>query len=112
VRRLPSHSISGREVESKKGVRARDGKCVFTGIVNPRAHLNNWAGWEACHIFPLEKESFWVENNFDRWITNTHSGNHSAPIHSIQNGFLLTSHLHQLFDDYSISVNPDVSDKT
>ena len=109
VRRLPSYSVSGREADFKRGVRARDGKCVFTGIVNRRAHLNKWAGWEAAHIFPLEKEGFWVENNFGRWITNADSGNHSAPIHSIQNGFLLQSHLYQLFDDYSISVNPDVS---
>ncbi|KAA8642529.1 HNH endonuclease signature motif containing protein [Aspergillus tanneri] len=107
MRRLPSYSISGREVDFKNGVRARDGKCVFTGIVNPRAHLKKWAGWEASHIFPLEKESYWVESNFNRWITNADSGNHSASIHSIQNGFLLQSHLHQLFDDYSISVNPD-----
>ncbi|KAI2791192.1 hypothetical protein POX_c04048 [Penicillium oxalicum] len=107
VRRLPSYSVSGREADFKRGVRARDGKCVFTGIVNRRAHLNKWAGWEAAHIFPLEKEGFWVENNFGRWITNADSGNHSAPIHSIQNGFLLQSHLYQLFDDYSISVNPD-----
>ncbi|KAJ9251674.1 hypothetical protein DTO280E4_8378 [Paecilomyces variotii] len=33
--------------------------------------------------------------------------NHSAPISSIQNGFLLQSSIHQLFNDYSISVNPD-----
>ncbi|OJJ42028.1 hypothetical protein ASPZODRAFT_77930 [Penicilliopsis zonata CBS 506.65] len=107
VRRLLSYSISGRELDFKNGVRARDGKCVFTGIVNPRAHLNKWASWEAAHIFPLEKEGLWIANNFSRWITNADSGGHSAPIHSIQNGFLLKAGIHQLFDDYSISVNPD-----
>ncbi|KAJ5124092.1 uncharacterized protein N7515_007917 [Penicillium bovifimosum] len=43
----------------------------------------------------------------NRWITDADSGDHSAPIHSIQNGFLLKAGIHQLFDDYSISVNPD-----
>lgn len=112
MRRIFSRSVSGREVGFKNGVRARDGKCVFTGIVNTRAHLNKWRSWEAAHIFPLEKESFWIANNFSRWFTNTASGDHSAPIHSIQNGFLLRSNIHQLFNDYSVSVNPDVNDFT
>ncbi|KAJ5545181.1 hypothetical protein N7535_006436 [Penicillium sp. DV-2018c] len=107
VRRIPSHSISGREEDFKNGVRARDGKCVFTGVVNALAHLNNWRSFAAAHIFPLEKESLWIEANFGRWITDADSGDHSAPIHSIQNGFLLRAGVHQLFDDYSISVNPD-----
>ncbi|KAJ9213907.1 hypothetical protein DTO166G4_4518 [Paecilomyces variotii] len=53
------------------------------------------------------KATYWAENNFDLWTTNTNTENHSAPISSIQNGFLLQSSIHQSFNDYSISVNPD-----
>ncbi|KAJ9273257.1 hypothetical protein DTO212C5_842 [Paecilomyces variotii] len=53
------------------------------------------------------KATYWAENNFDLWTTNTNTENHSAPISSIQNGFLLQSSIHQLFNDYSISVNSD-----
>lgn len=31
----------------------------------------------------------------------------SSGINSIQNGLLLCSHVHQMFDQYLISVNPD-----
>lgn len=112
VCRIPSRSTSRREPEFKKGVQARDRKCVFSGVGNRRSHLDKWRGWEAAHIFPREKEGYWLANNFGRWITNADSGNHSAPIDSVQNGLLLQANLHQLFDDYSISVNPDVSDFT
>jgi hypothetical protein len=110
VRRLPPYRVGGRETDFDRGVRARDGKCVVTGTVNLAAHVDDWTSFEAAHIFPVEKESYWIEHNFSRWITNTDPGNHSAPIDSIQNGFLLLAHIHQLFDTYAISVNPDVSD--
>jgi hypothetical protein len=108
VRRLPPYRVRGREWDFDRGVRARDGKCVFTGLVNKNADVDYWAGFEAAHIFPLEKESCWIEHGFSQFITNADSGN--APIHSIQNGFLLDAGAHQLFNDYAISVNPDVSD--
>ncbi|KAJ9410762.1 hypothetical protein DTO045G8_1668 [Paecilomyces variotii] len=53
------------------------------------------------------KATYWAENNFNLWTTNTNTENHSAPISSIQNGFLLQSSIYQLFNDYLISVNPD-----
>lgn len=80
----------------------------FTGTVNPLAHLGIWVGWQAAHIFPLERDSHWIKNGFVRWITPADSGNDSSRINSIQNGLLLSSTLHELFNDYAISVNPDV----
>ncbi|KAL1964480.1 hypothetical protein VTN77DRAFT_6906 [Rasamsonia byssochlamydoides] len=56
VARVISHSISGREDSFRDGVRARDGKCVVSGAVNIRAAWNIWSGFEACHVFPLEKK--------------------------------------------------------
>lgn len=113
VRRIFSHATSSREGAFTRDVRTRDkAKCVFTGKTNSRAQFGKWAGWQAAHIFPREKESLWVENNFGRWITNTNTGDHSASINSIQNGFLVLSHIHQMFDDYAIAVNPDVRNHT
>ncbi|KAF4220937.1 hypothetical protein CNMCM8980_002815 [Aspergillus fumigatiaffinis] len=107
VRRLPPYRVGGRATEFDRGVRARDGKCVVTGTVNLAAHVDDWTSFEAANIFPVEKESYWIEHSFSRWITYTDSGNDSASIGSIQNGFLLLAHIHQLFDTYAISVNPD-----
>lgn len=66
-------------------------------------------GFEAVHILPLEKGSLWVENNYGRWITNMDNVNGVSKINSLQNGFLLHLNVHQLFDQYLISVNLDVS---
>lgn len=87
-----SYSSSGRESHFKTDVRSRDGKCVLTGIVNNSAPANLWRGFHAAHVFPLA------------------SGNHCSSINSCQNGLLLSANVHEMFDDYSISVNPDVSD--
>ena len=58
VQRLPSHkNVSGREDVFRNGIRARDGKCVISGMVNKSAYRDSWAGFDAAHIFPLEKES-------------------------------------------------------
>ncbi|OJD14614.1 hypothetical protein AJ78_05044 [Emergomyces pasteurianus Ep9510] len=102
--RLISHSVSGREDKFRDGVRARDGKCVISGTVNPRAQWGNWEGFEAAHIFPLQKESLWVDLNFERWITDDAGG---TKIHSIQNGLLMAGNLHSCFDQYLFSINPD-----
>ena len=112
MRRLPSSNLRSREAaDFQKGVQARDGKCVFTGIVNRRAHLNKWVGWEAAYIFPPEREDISIENDFDRLITGTESGGYSdrsAPIYSTRNGLLLQTTIFQLFVEYSVSVNADV----
>ncbi len=104
-----SHSISGREDSFRDGIRARDGKCVMSGIINRRSSRNNWSGFKAAHIFPLEKESIWVEANFDRWITDMDDMTGVTRINLCQNGVLLYGGIHTDFDNYLISVNPDVS---
>ncbi|RPB03502.1 hypothetical protein L873DRAFT_1826171 [Choiromyces venosus 120613-1] len=87
VHRLIAHNASEREDAFRDGVRARDGKCVILGVVNRGVYRGAWIGWEAAHIFLLEKESLWIN--------------------SCQNGFILQATIHhQLFDQYLISVNP------
>lgn len=111
VQRIISYTESALSSTFRDGVRARDGKCVLTGVVNQGASLDDWTGFEAAYIFPIEKETLWNEYNFSRWIPNT-TGCHSAAINSIQNGMLMTRTMHSVFDNYLVSVNPDVSDFT
>jgi len=100
--------MSGREDAFKEGIRARDGKCVMSGIVNRRAPYN-WSLFEAAHIFPLEAENLWVEWGYGRWVTNMNDTNRISKTNSCQNGFLLRRDVHGDFDQYLVSVNPDVS---
>ncbi|KAG0133141.1 HNH endonuclease-domain-containing protein [Tuber indicum] len=87
----------------------RDRKCVISGIVNPESSIEagNWTGFEAAHIFPLEHESYWIQYDYGRWITDIDDASGSSKINSSQNGILLRADVHQLFNQYLISVNPD-----
>lgn len=91
----------------KDQVRQRDRRCVVTKLQNPAAEFGVWAGFEATHIFPLAYEEYWNQQNFSRWITIP--ATQGGAINSVQNGLLLQSSVHQLFDIYSFSINPDVS---
>lgn len=77
-------------------------------MVNLAAVSNHWKGFHAAHIFPLEKERLWREGGFARWITNT-TRHYRSAINSTQNGMLMDSGVHEEFDGYWVSVNPDVS---
>lgn len=107
--RIISHSVSGREESFRDEVRKRDQGCVLSGIKNTNASFGRWRGFETAHIFPLEKELLWIKENNQRWITDI-DDERSTKINSPQNGLLIRSDIHSLFDDYLVSVNPDVSD--
>lgn len=109
IHRLITHNVSGRDSAFRNGIRARDGKCVISGLVNRAAFRDEWMSFEAAHIFPLESESYWVAHNYGRWITDMESTNGVSRIRSLPNGFLLRADVHQPFDQYVIAVNPDVS---
>ncbi|EZF35531.1 hypothetical protein H109_01523 [Trichophyton interdigitale MR816] len=104
--RVPSFSVSGRDSRFRAGVRARDGRCVVTGIINIYAQFGAWEGFEAAHVFPLQ-QNIWVEHGFGRWASNIENQVGGLSINSIQNGLLLKSNVHQFFDAYKISINPD-----
>jgi HNH endonuclease len=91
-------------------VRSRDGQCVITGERAVDADINDWTGFQAAHIFPLAFEGLWKEYNFGRWIKSPSNGEEikGDKINSVQNGLLLRSDIHQLFDMYFLSINPDV----
>lgn len=91
-----SHSsISGREDSFRDQVRAQDGKCVLSGLPNLNALFGDWSGFESAHIFLLERESIWSEDNFGRWISNMDNASGVTKIISCQNGLLLRGDLHR-----------------
>jgi hypothetical protein len=86
-------------------VRSRDkARCVITGEVALDAEDDWWDGFEAAHIFPLAYERYWMDHNYGRWISQR-----GGAINSVQNGLLLRSDIHQSFDLYNVTINPDVS---
>ena len=89
----------------RDAVRERDGRCVITGR-RALSVRGAWTGFEAAHIFPLAYEGHWKDHNYSRWITIQPVTGGS--INSMQNGMLLRSDIHQLFDSYDVSINPDV----
>ncbi|KAK9490463.1 HNH endonuclease-domain-containing protein [Lipomyces doorenjongii] len=101
---ISSLSASGRLKSFTKAVRERDGRCVISGLRNPQALYGRWYGFEAAHIFPLALEAEFTAHNYRRWITNAQDGD---ALNSVQNGLLLSSIVHKLFDQYQISINPD-----
>ncbi|KAK9431796.1 HNH endonuclease-domain-containing protein [Lipomyces doorenjongii] len=108
ITRVLSYTVSGRDESFRRRVRERDGKCVITGVVNPKrlVDANDWTGYHAAHIFPLSAEQWFIQSGFSRWITNREDG-HDTGINSCQNGLLMAKHVHALFDNFSISINVD-----
>ncbi|KAG0636827.1 HNH endonuclease-domain-containing protein [Tuber brumale] len=109
VHRMISHNVSGRDGTFRREISNRDRKCVISGIVNPESCIQagNWVPFEAAHIFPLEHEGYWIRYDYGRWITDMDDAPGSSKINSSQNGILLRADVHQLFQQYLISVNPD-----
>lgn len=83
-------------------MRERDSRCVITGF-----KYSSWTALQAAHVFPLAHASYWNINNYGRWIT---TDDPSGSINSVQNGILLRADIHQLFDAFAFSINPDVGD--
>jgi hypothetical protein len=69
---------------------------------------NMWFGLQAAHVFPLSHEGHWNKQNYESWITIRPDKDNGGIINSVQNGLLLRSDIHQLFDGYIFSINPDV----
>ncbi|KAH8672763.1 hypothetical protein BGZ60DRAFT_405507 [Tricladium varicosporioides] len=107
--RMISLSTGTRVQSFRDTVRSRDRRCVITGEEVVNATLNNWTGFEATHIFPLALERLWNDHNYGRWILCPPDGKEikGGKINSGQNGLLLRSDIHQLFDTYMVSINPD-----
>jgi len=104
--RTISHASGSRGAAFPDAVRSRDRQCIISGKIVPTVNgIASWVGFEAAHIFPLAYEGHWIDQNSDRWITIQPTIGRS--INSVQNGLLLKSDIHQQFDAYDISINPD-----
>jgi len=88
-------------------VRSRDHRYVISGIevASYRGEFF-YTGFEAAYVFPLAYEGHWIDNNYSRWITIPPEK--GGTINSVQNGLLLRTDIHQLFDNYDFLIKPDV----
>jgi hypothetical protein len=69
------------------------------------------SGWFRSHPYlSASFESLWDDDNYSHWITTPLNEEEvkGGKVNSVQNGLLLRSDIHQLFDRYTISINPDV----
>ncbi|OBT73807.1 hypothetical protein VF21_08001 [Pseudogymnoascus sp. 05NY08] len=103
--RTISHGIGTRTKVFCNEVRQRDRRCVVTGQEAVGAYRDHWRGFEASHVFPIAYEAYWETNNFSRWVSILPE--RGGTINSVQNGLLLRSDIHQLFDSYDLAINPD-----
>ena len=102
--RALSVASTPRTDQFKQQVRERDGMCVITKV----RYIYTWAAFHAAHICPAAYENLLDKDDaLGSCITLKNSPRESG-IHSVQNGILLSSHLHALFDLSFISINPDV----
>lgn len=106
VTRTESLSTGTRIQVFKDEVRERDKRCVITKTMAIGARFKIWDGFEAAHVFPLSHERHWIDNNFSRWISLPPS--QGGAINSVQNGLLLRADIHTAFDNFNVSINPDV----
>ena len=88
-------------------VRLRDGYCFITGEEPIKAEVGLWSNLQAAHVFPLAHQETWAQDDLQRCITDPSA--RGDPMNSVQNGLLLEAGVHRLFDDYFISINPDIS---
>lgn len=92
-----------RSLAFTDAVRSRDRRCVITG--EEYVDNDDWIGFEAAHIFPLAYQQQWNDYYYGSWISSIPVGGDT--INSVQNGLLLRSDIHQRFDMYMFSINPD-----
>ena len=98
---------TGTRISSfRDAVRSRDRRCVISGQRVVNADLDNWTGFEAAHVVPMAHQRHCINHGYDRCITIRRDSGET--INSVQNGMLLGSAIHQLFDSYDLSINPDV----
>ena len=101
--RTLSLSNTTRDVEFRDQIRQRDGRCVITDDINYEAIEDRWVGFQTAHIIPLSLNHIFTGQGFSHLITH----NNPPGINSPQNGILLHTGVHPLWDDYSIAVNPN-----
>ncbi|KAG0134051.1 hypothetical protein HOY82DRAFT_638852 [Tuber indicum] len=99
---------SGTRVASfHNATRERDNRCAITRRPIRMAHLGKWSRFHAAHIFPIAYEQHWTAHDYGSWITVPPAKRAYGSINSVQNGILLAAEIHDCFDTYDLSINPD-----
>ncbi|KAM6490763.1 hypothetical protein JOM56_005131 [Amanita muscaria] len=102
--RNPTHSSTPtHEHHYRARGRARDGKCLITG-------LRTYSRLKVAHIFPRAHDAEWVRKGYPRKITDTADEawmGGSIKIDSVQNVITLRSDLHDAWDNYEFGVDPN-----
>ncbi|KFY37365.1 hypothetical protein V495_07224 [Pseudogymnoascus sp. VKM F-4514 (FW-929)] len=106
--RATSSEMDNHTKTFRNRVRTRDGRCVITrtGPIG-----GDFIRLSAAHIFPIAHLGMWKSESWHRQITDDKYDGESG-INSVQNGILLRSDVHDLFDTFYIAVNPDRDYKT
>ncbi|PUU84230.1 hypothetical protein B9Z19DRAFT_1118105 [Tuber borchii] len=100
-----------RDGNFRTSVRDRDRRCVITETpVNERqVECGFRSGINACHIFPIAHNWLWENKNYGRWVKDNidDESEPSGSINSVRNGILLRSDVHDWFNNYTLSIDPD-----
>ncbi|KAK9320872.1 hypothetical protein V1517DRAFT_368845 [Lipomyces orientalis] len=97
-------SITDEQCITRAYSGTEEGKCVITGIVNLDAEDDFWVGFESAHVFLLSHRGLFFAEGFPRVITDRNRNEaRDSGINSCQNGLLMTTCIHQHFDDMSPS---------
>jgi hypothetical protein len=83
-------------------VRKRDMGCAISGL---SVSDDDWEGLEAAHIWPIAYAGDWNAQQLDKHITIPAEGSN---INSVQNGILLRTDIHHVFDSYNFSIDTKV----
>ena len=100
-----SEGPAARTVTFRKGIRSRDQNCTLSGRVS-RGYTGRWSTFQAGHIFPVSYGAFWAKHKFSEWMPTEPA--RGGSINSLQNGLLMSTEIHELFDRYELSVNVNV----
>lgn len=90
-------------------------RCVVSDTVpepDEDADDSPFAAMQAVHVYPTSRISEWNQNNYRRlWMTDTRPASEigQTGLFSPQNGLLLNTYLHDLWDSYKFGIDPDVS---
>ncbi|KAF9784925.1 hypothetical protein BJ322DRAFT_1060327 [Thelephora terrestris] len=104
--RHPTHSNTpARESYYRIRGRARDGKCLITGL-----QTQTYSRLQVAHIFPRTHDVEWIDKGYPSKITDTADVGvlgGSSKIDSLQNLITLRSDLRDAWDNYEFGVDPD-----
>lgn len=106
--RTKSQLTGPRHESFRNSVRVRDQRCIITGVPTLLGTYGWWNTFEAAHVFPLAYLGQWQDNKFDKLISVPPANLSHGLINSVQNGMLLMSQIHVMFDSYCWSIDPDV----